>query len=177
MAFTLVLGAIGLPPSRDFFYTGVTRFPHPRTLKAYVAIGRAYCTLSKPTLPKVGSNRSAGRGPASNSLVIVFDPSIRGLSGYGPPRSAPLGLTEGSLCPEGPERKLGPTGPAERHGLALTGTVRIAVAMWTPVQDDGYDSAFGSSLAWTQAPWAGGEVVLWTVFPVGMWPIRPSPGT
>ena len=37
MAFTLVLGAIGLPPSRDFFYTGVTRFPHPRTLKACVA--------------------------------------------------------------------------------------------------------------------------------------------
>ena len=43
----------------------------------------------------------------------------------------------------------------------------------------GYDSVFfESSLAWTQANLARRRVgLIETVFPVGMWPIRPSPGT
>ena len=59
----------------------------------------------------------------------------------------------------------------ERHWLVLLVQPRRAPpGRWLQL-------AFGSTKAWTQAPWAGGEVVLWTVFPVGMWPIRPSPGT
>ena len=56
------------------------------------------------------------------------------------------------MGPVGPERKLGPTGPAEHHWLAETGTVRQAVACWTPVHGGGYDSAFGSSYNCSKDP-------------------------
>jgi len=58
--------------SLDVHRTSVQCGGGVRTRQAYAAIGRAYCTLSKPTLPEVGSDRSAGSGPASNSGSIVI---------------------------------------------------------------------------------------------------------